>query len=116
MTHKKDVIKRALAMFLVAASLFLLPGMTQLMDAAAAFVPEKVETASSDEKTPSLKPDGEAVLAPKPVEWRRGDAPSGTVSIQIATAPGQARARTLAASGGGVPDMTLAMRRSYPAY
>ena len=116
MQMKMDAVKRSLSLMLVLATLFLLPGVTQFTASASDILRErnKAQTGEDLEHGGSLL-DPEETGDLSAGEWQTGTAPSGIVSVPQ-NMTGGAAALTLASSGGSVPDMSSALRRSYPVF
>ncbi len=113
---KMDAGKRILSLMLVLATLFLLPGVTQFTASASDALRErsKAQTREDLEQSGSLlDPADTGKLSAG--EWRTGTAPSGIVSVPQ-NMTGGAAALTLASSGSAIPDMSSALRRSYPVF
>ena len=113
-TRESEFVKRGIVILLVCAMLLLLPGVSSFALSAAEFVREHSTKATAPTDRGGLSGLHSSGETTEDEEWLLGEAPSGIV---LSVTDSQAGIQTLTlASSTGVPDMSGAMRRSYPVF
>ena len=113
-TRKSEFVKRGIVILLVCAMLLLLPGVSSFALSAAEFVREHSTKAAAPTDRGGLSGLHSSGETTEDEEWLLGEAPSGIV---LSVTDSQAGIQTLTlASSAGAPDMSGAMRRSYPVF